>query len=80
MQNFRKTQIILSIILLSICILINTVNLLRIARQSYRLKHDLNETRHVNPAINEVRPLMDDDDEEEEPTDTQSIPLGYYLI
>ncbi|CAF4066751.1 unnamed protein product [Rotaria sp. Silwood2] len=75
-EKFGKIQIILSIVLLVLCILINTISLLRIARRTFRLKHDPTENRshsnidHSNSGTNEIRPLMDDDEQ----TDIQPIP------
>ncbi|CAF3775579.1 unnamed protein product [Rotaria sordida] len=77
-EKFGKIQIILSTVLLILCILINITSLLRIARRTYRLKHDSIENRshnninHSNSGINEIRPLMDDDDEQVE---IQPIPI-----
>jgi hypothetical protein len=59
-EKFGKIQIILSIVLLGLCILINTINLLRMARRTYRLQHD----NHVNSETTEGRPLINDDEEE----------------
>ncbi|CAF0988230.1 unnamed protein product [Rotaria sp. Silwood1] len=69
-EKFGKIQIILSTVLLVICILINTISLLRIARRTFRLKHDSinnrshNNIDHSNSGTNEIRPLIDDDDEQ----------------
>ena len=57
-EKFGRIQIILSIILLTFGILINTINLLRIARRTYRLKHKKQSNI-------EGRPLIDDEEEEE---------------
>jgi predicted permease len=68
-EKFGKIQIILSIVLLGLCILINTINLLRIARRTYRLRH--------NPRLNEGRSLINDDEQEEEGESVvQSAPQG----
>lgn len=80
-EKFGKIQIILSMFLLILCILINTINLLRIARRTYRLKHngqinsDVNEEQ-ISGGI-ERRPLMNSDEEE---IDVQSTPLGNFRI
>jgi cell division protein FtsL len=73
-EKFGKIQIILSIFLLVLCILINTINLLRITRQTYQLKHD----NHVNSHIIEGQPLINDD--EEEVIELQSTPLGNFFF
>jgi hypothetical protein len=76
-EKFGKIQIILSIVLLGLCILINTINLLRIGRRTYRSRN--------NARINEGRPLIDgdgNDDEEEqqhEESIVQSTPQGNSL-
>ncbi len=66
-EKFGKFQIILSISLLCLCILINTINLLRIARRTYRLKHD----NHSNSGIIEGEPLIYNEEDE---TVMKSIP------
>jgi hypothetical protein len=78
-EKFGKIQIILSIILLVLCIIINSISLLRMARRTYRLRHDLNEHRVDNTdntsIINEVQPLIDGDQ-----TDIESAPIGCFSI
>lgn len=71
-EKFGRIQIILSIILLTFCILINTINLLRIARRTYRLKHK----KQSNVGMIEGRPLMDDEEEQEGRKEDPIIPSG----
>ena len=52
-KRFGRVQIILTIVLLALCILINTINLLRIVRRTYRLRRN---TRS-NSEVIEERPL-----------------------
>ena len=66
---------ILSIVLLGLCILINSINLLRIARRTYRLKHK----KQSNSQTTEGRPLMDEEERDDEPS-TPSIPSGISSI
>lgn len=79
-EKFGKMQIILSVLLLVLCILINTISLLRITRRGYRLRHDLEDNRsyntNANSGINEVRPLIDDDEQ----IDVPSLPASKCLI
>lgn len=58
--KFGRIQIILSMILLTMGILINTINLLRIARRTYRLKH-----RKQSTSVG--RPLIDEEERNEDP-------------
>jgi len=76
-EKFGKIQIILSIFLLVLCILINSINLLRIARRTYRLKHD----NHSNSGIIEGRPLIDDNEEEAElqPSSPGNFSILFYV-
>lgn len=71
-EKFGRLQMILSIGLLSLCILINTINLLRIARRTYRLKHK----KLSNSRTTEGRPLINEEEGEEEDAITPSSPSG----
>jgi hypothetical protein len=62
-EKFGKMQIILSIFVLVLCILINTINLLRIARRTYQVRHDSTENHHRNSEAIEGRPLIEDEEE-----------------
>ncbi|CAF4515639.1 unnamed protein product [Rotaria socialis] len=79
-EKFGKIQIILSIFLLSLCTIINTISLLRIVRRTYRLKSDsienqsFNHTTHSNSDNHEISPLIDDDNPEQK-TEIQQIPI-----
>lgn len=83
--KLSKLQIILSILLLVLCILINTISLLRIARRSFRLRHDVMDHRSVNndsnSGINEVRSLIDndEDDNDDEEVNRPFTPKGSFL-
>ncbi len=61
-EQFGKIQLILSILLLVFCILINTINLLRIARRTYRVRHDSTGNHRRNSRISEGRPLIEDEE------------------
>ncbi|CAF0876977.1 unnamed protein product [Didymodactylos carnosus] len=64
-EKFGKIQVILSIIVLLISILLSIYCLVRLARRTYRLKHDENHRRssHSDTTLtNESRPLIDTDD------------------
>lgn len=82
-EKFGKIQIIFSMILLNLCILINIINLLRMARRTYRLNH----RDHLNSSNNEEqpsrtierRPLMNSDEEEIEVHSTPSS-LGNFFF
>lgn len=77
-EKFGKVQIILSIILLAQCILINSICLLRIARRTYRLRHDANESRRSsNSETHEERRLINEE-ELESPISTP-IQLGSFV-
>ncbi|CAF0842616.1 unnamed protein product [Adineta ricciae] len=76
-----KLQIILSILLLNVCVLINTISLLRIARRTYQLRHDLADHRpetsnDSNSIMSEAQTLIDDNDEE---MDTPFISRGIFF-
>ena len=66
-EKFGKIQIILSIALLVVCISINSISLLRIARRTHRLRHDSNVDRRSSSGSNEGRPLIDGEEEIEIP-------------
>ena len=72
-EKFGKIQIILSITLLVVCISINSISLLRIARRTYRLRHDSNVDRRSSSGSNEGRPLIDGEEEIEIPTRAGSL-------
>ncbi|CAF0998033.1 unnamed protein product [Adineta steineri] len=67
-EKLGKIQVILSILLLAFCTLINTISLLRIARRTYRLRHDSTDSHshnnHSDFVRNEVQPLMVDEDDQ----------------
>lgn len=83
-EKFGKIQIILSICLLFLCILINSISLLRIARRSYRVKHDstdnrsLGHTTQSNSRNHEVRPLIDGTEEQID-VDIEPIHAGSFF-
>lgn len=61
-EKFGKVQVILSIILLGLCILINSISLLRIARRAYRLRHTSHDNQRTNPRSQEGQRLIDEEE------------------
>ncbi len=80
-ERFGKVQLILSIFLLALCILINTISLLRITRRTYQLRHDSVENNNSKSGINEIiQPLIDDDEQEDLPFGPiGNFSIGFYL-
>jgi hypothetical protein len=79
-EKFGKIQIILSIILLVVCISINCVSLLRIARRTYRLRHDSDADRRSSSGSNEGRPLIDGEEEIDPSTHAGSLVSRFYFV
>ncbi len=73
--SFATIQTSIAILLLGLCLLINSANLLRIARRTYRLTHDAHETRRISFTSGEIRPLINyDSDTQQSQVTIQSIP------
>jgi hypothetical protein len=56
--RFESIRYQASIVLLAVCVVISSANLLRIARQRYRLKHDAYGSRRASFTTNESQPLI----------------------
>lgn len=89
-EKFGRIQVIFSIVLLAGCALINTICLLRMARRTYRLKHDSVEscsydsTNKSHSVGSDIRPLINDDDDSDEhtqihPNRTGDIVVGKFV-
>jgi hypothetical protein len=78
--NFGTLQICVTIFFLGSCIIITSVNLIRIARRKYKLKH-AHETSGVSFTIGEIQPLIRDEIESSQSQiSIQSIPTSNYLF
>ena len=74
-DKFGKIQIVLSIVVLFACTSINSLCLLRIARQTYRQKPADQTNRRASSESNEIRPLIDDNDGDDHESNPRSPPL-----
>ncbi|CAF3574612.1 unnamed protein product [Adineta steineri] len=64
LRKIDTVQYSAAIVLLAICIITISTNLLRIARRTYQLKHDANESDSTSLNSNEIRPLIDEESED----------------
>jgi len=72
-KRVETTQVSAAIVLLALCIIISSTNLLLILRRTYRLRHDGQGNRRVSFTSTENRPLIDGEHDDENDSNQISI-------
>ena len=65
LRKIETLQYSAAIVLLALCIITSSANLLRIARRTYQLKRDAQQSRRTSSVSNEGRPLICNDSDDD---------------